>query len=277
MIDRGFTSEVISYNRISLGKTENYFLMLFLYDDLSAYDIFQELKKVHKNKPKKVVNKMAYKNVHKRVKRLLALGLIEEIKKKFARNAKKYRLTNRGLFQMILSGNFYSVAIQLTDKRFNFGDNIIIKTILYRFIEVETIRKFFTLFRLVFLARYLRRCCEVIQEKVDRFRLLSSQYKNQNFSTEVESLIDTEAKKFIFDIIRFSDIKYAKFQAFKDNYSDPMEITDSYDEMHKDDPNYNSLFPKAALINDKKFIKSLEEVKRDFDKGSKDYLICSPN
>ena len=38
-------------------------------------------------------------------------------------------------------------------------------------------------------------------------------------------------------------------------------------------PNYkNDLFPKAALMNDRKFLKILEQIKADFDWGCRGYL-----
>lgn len=113
-------SEIKDYKPISpeLGNVELHFLRLFSRTDgLSAYDIFGDLKG---RKP------MAYNNVHKRVKRLRELGLIDykpisEVKKKFRRNAIYYRLTSRGLFERLLTINLESLAYLYLNK-----DNIIL-------------------------------------------------------------------------------------------------------------------------------------------------------
>ena len=213
---------------------------------------------------------MAYKNVHKRIKRLCVLELIKEAKGNFPRRAKKYELTNKGLFQIMILGNVFGVAFNLTSPDFKYSNNIIITTILYQFFEVESIYKFMTPFRGILLAEYLRNCCRAIQEKVEEFMILSSKYRDQHFSLELENLINTEAEKFIFKIIMNSEADYVKIIGTKKK-SDPLHIMNLFPEKDNQDPNYNTLLPKAALANDKKFLKLLKKIKENFDKGCRDY------
>jgi hypothetical protein len=264
-------SEVLTYNKVELGKTEEYFLSMFLYGKFSAYDVFRDLKIQTELEEPRVVNAMAYKNVHKRIRRLQTLKLIKELNKKFSRKAKKYTLTNKGLFQLMLSKYAFNVAFYLSSSYINIK-GYLINTILFQFFEEETIKEFFTYFRQMELAEYLRNCCEAIQKKVDQLTSSYTGFNNQIFSTELEDLIKNEARNFIFKIVVDREKNYERLSKIKQESSDP-SIRYLYPEIDGQDPNYNSLLPKAALNNDKKFLRILKEMKDELDKGCEDYLV----
>jgi hypothetical protein len=125
-------SQIRDYKRITLGYREEQFLQIIanyqcseFTNDIyfySAYDIYRELNagEGHNGKARKLVpgemypigadDSISYKDVHKRVKRLEVLGLIEPIpldleididkqRQKQKRKVIKYRITSRGLFQ----------------------------------------------------------------------------------------------------------------------------------------------------------------------------------
>lgn len=110
----------------------------------------------------------AYKNVHKRVQKLLKNGLIEEIRRKegFAHGAKNYRLRTRGLLHIlteILEQNeiYFSVFIK------SHYDSVIIRTFVDPLFEKRTIiNATYTLTR--FLINYIIDCCEITRYCLDR-------------------------------------------------------------------------------------------------------------
>jgi len=75
------------HKMVNLGITEDTFLYLFSLRPYSTYDIM-----------KKLPQKMAYKNVHTRVRRLKELGLIDFYANKYdGRAAILYQITESGL------------------------------------------------------------------------------------------------------------------------------------------------------------------------------------
>lgn len=256
-------SEIKEYTSLTtpLGEVESLFLLLFSSPlsgpqrGLTAYDIYTYLQKQGRT--------MGYPNVLKRVKRLQELGLIERVQKEFKRKAIKYKITSRGLFQSLLEHGFEQSTLEL------YKDNIILNTILYQFFETTTIRKFVTVPRDAALHDYIRTCCEKILKKLDDFRL--SPYKIEEYLTlEIDELIKNEIKNFVFQIISISRIRSRFILDYhRPEYQNSRVIGADEDE---DEENYTSLFPKPALRKDKKFTKLLEEIKKDFDNGYKDFV-----
>jgi DNA-binding HxlR family transcriptional regulator len=144
-----YTSIISKYQPTVLGHVESLFLIKITGGHNSAYSLFSQLKS--QSTP------MAYKNVHKRLKRLEQLKLIEqEEEQKFKRNAIYYKLTTFGLFY-ILSNDPNSWKKDLLIKH---RENIILKTLLYPYFEEHTIKNCgFILRRLI--AQYLQGCCTI--------------------------------------------------------------------------------------------------------------------
>ena len=187
-------SEIKDYKPISpeLGNVELHFLRLFSRTDgLSAYDIFGDLKG---RKP------MAYNNVHKRVKRLRELGLIDykpisEVKKKFRRNAIYYRLTSRGLFERLLTINLESLAYLYLNK-----DNIILRTLLYRYFEPVTLGKFKETASIA-IADYLKKCCVAILQILKFSRESVEGFREDIVDYQIEKTIFAEIKNLALRIV----------------------------------------------------------------------------
>jgi hypothetical protein len=261
MLANGFISDIPNYERLALGKTEKLFLHIISMEPTSVYRISVGLKSgtimIGETMLTTGIQSMAYKNVHKRVKRLHSLGLIEESKGNFKRNAKMYRLTSRGLFERLLDQSPW-----LPDILDLYRNNPIIETLVYQYFELETIANFET-FPLTELRRYLRRCCEAILNTLDvhRYETKKCEEWSRVYNVEpkdhsvllhsyLDAAIKDEAKNFVLKIVNMS----------KDE--DPYQSI----------PNYSNLFPRQALLKDKKFIYLLEEIKNDFDNGSKNFL-----
>jgi len=94
----GYISEIEKCGEFVVGDKAMEILAYFSESDhMSAYDVFTAINKSG--------NKIAYKNVHKRVQRLLELNLIKPSGKGKKHGAKLYSLTNCGVFQIVRNSN----------------------------------------------------------------------------------------------------------------------------------------------------------------------------
>jgi hypothetical protein len=268
MLANGFISEVRNYERLGLGKTEKLFLRIISMEPTSAYRISVGLKRgapiISYSKHGTIlignsvlftgIKSMAYKNVRKRISRLHSLGLIEQIHGNFKRNAKIYKLTPRGLFERLMDKDH-----DLPDIMGLYKNCPIIETLIYQYFELETIANFGE-YPLIELRNYLTKCCEAILNTLDDERYQIKRLKEWRgyirphqydlFSFSLDETITNEAKNFVFKMVNMS----------KDE--DP----------YQSDPNYRNLFPRQSLLKDKKFIRLLQQIKKDFDSGCKNFL-----
>ncbi|MGI0042397.1 MAG: hypothetical protein ACRD47_01690 [Nitrososphaeraceae archaeon] len=149
----------------------------------STYQVHKALKEIPiKNMQRKKKGKsylLAYKDVHKRVKRLYSLGLIEEsgidqlprkkissytqFDMKFAsiHNPIFYRLTLGGIFNLVLYHVAETVEPPTAIFRYH-NNNIIFRTFLYSFFKKSTLTRIKGSFLLRSVFIYLSRCCEII-------------------------------------------------------------------------------------------------------------------
>jgi hypothetical protein len=151
-------SEVLKYERVTLGDTENRFLFEIMGDPKSAYSVYSILK--GRDRP------MAYKNVYTRIKRLEELKLIEKIHGKFARRAINYGLTSQGLFYLLSQFATYTVRIDWAKLLDYYADSIILRTLVLPYFEIATLRfPDFNLWHSVL--SYLRDCYLITLEGID--------------------------------------------------------------------------------------------------------------
>ena len=251
-----FTQEVESYKRITLGEREDQFLRFFFYQPLSAYDILKILRDDLKAP-------MGYKDVHKRVKRLESLALIKKQGEQ-KRNKILYKLTSRGLFQVFLGSSYFPIPSALKKHK----DDLILWGLIYQFFDKETIKKFITFPRVVFLRDYLRKCSQSLMSFIDPEIIAKKEIRAE----DIAGIVKEEVKDLVFQIVT-SSIKGARSKHI------PIEVRImqiqryDVDEMEDENgPNYTGLFPRPALKVDTKFMKLLKEIKNDFDEGCKYYL-----
>jgi hypothetical protein len=238
MLEKGFISEISRYERISLGSVERHFLTRFCHIPMTAYRLWKILE------INKARHKMAYKNVHKRVKRLYELGLLQEVKGEYPRNAKPYKLTSRGLFEMLLVPQKH--GFPNPDICNNYKDDTIVQNIVYQFFEPETIARF-DLGALSWLQDYLTKCCEVIMRLVDETQHMSKKSQEHH---PLEYLLDSQIRKEVKDFV--------------------MRIVTVSGEDNEDKE--NTIFPNLTLARDKKFLNLLYELKNEFEKGSGNFI-----
>jgi hypothetical protein len=162
MISKEYMWYVSTFRPVELGPVESQILDIFVNSPQnSTYGVFKIFKE-YTNKgevgpfehyyPKAV----AYKNIHKRVKRLAQLKLIEPVEGHFERGAKYYKTSPQGLITYL-----GRVETEISDYLHNNMDNIVIRGLLLEFFNDETIDSFRTLkeFPTADIGEYLHDCC----------------------------------------------------------------------------------------------------------------------
>lgn len=272
MIKIGYISEL---GLIRLGNQERFYLSLIGMVDCSAYFIYSQLNKI--DKP------IAYKNVHKTIAKLKKHNLIELVAGNFSRNAKLYKLTQQGVFQVLLTSEV-TIPFLIKNK-----DDPILKIILYQFFEVSTIEYFDTIPREYFISEYLNRCCEEIIHQVQKgSKFREESRKLLSIEDEANYIAKREIKHFIYNIVTMSNISRMRFTYETGSKTTRFDFViaddegyphNSYKDFFKEvrelrakDPDYSSLFPNRILIKDKKFMYMFTEMKNEFEKGCKEFI-----
>ena len=206
----------------------------------SAWEVWSQLKK---DKP------VAYPNVLNRIKKLVSLGLLEQESGEFKRNAIKYRLTSRGLFERLLLGEWdVNPTVWLS-----YIENIILQTILYRYFEIKTISKF-TKDASSLLATYLRECCETILEINNIQQYMISGVSLKQYSDLVEDGVEYRVKRYVHTVVMYERGKYTT-----------LDCSRTF-------PHKVGVFPIEALRNDYKFTEVLRKIKDEFNESCKKFL-----
>ena len=273
--------ELIDCQRFSLGNVEQGLILLFFSQKpTTVYDIcsyWESSKSSMSKRPMLYENiRRAYKNEHKRVKRLKELKLIEEVSGNYPKGAKPYKLTTTGLFQYLLLGGLEAPPTSSKTSTFTMSrENIIMQLLLYQYFEEDTIMKFNNI-AIDLLGSYLRKCCEAIINNLEggMLELFTSYSPIENSNTnkpgkyerlknssqvwsllrDVEYTIKNEMRNFVYEIIRESAYDYSDFFS-----------TGNIDWINE----HRSTFPVPVLIKDKKFMEVFNDVKLDFDEGCK--------
>jgi hypothetical protein len=157
---------------IILGPVEEEFLKYFaenLY--LSAYQVrslhnSRQKLWIYKHTQKQEPNPMIYKNVHKRVKRLYELKLIEKEEKEFKHRAIYYRLSTGGIYYLIHNKSREFITL-LQNVLQNHSDNIIFKVLLDPYIKRDTILRIEDTSRKSQICSYLHECCEATERTLE--------------------------------------------------------------------------------------------------------------
>jgi DNA-binding MarR family transcriptional regulator len=274
-----YMSEILKYERASLGDTENRFLHFIMGEPKSAYTIFSLLKE--KNRP------IAYKNVHTRIKRLEDLKLIQKSQGRFARRAIKYKLTTQGLFHLLSQYIAYKLGIFWNDLWKYYADDIIVRTLILPYFEIDTMKNAQRNLSSSVLS-YLRNCyfismdgCEYIKKFMKRYRgptdtivevhldnLLDinepvgttdpsepEAYTIKSATDSLKKELEWEAKEMAFGLITKPVSSFGVFLALTGKIDIERVGKTGVD--------------PEDLGRDKRFMKLLYQVQKDFDRGFK--------
>jgi hypothetical protein len=257
LIEKRYMSEIWPYRKMPLGDTEAYFIGAISVSEKSAYDIFLGLRNLTLEKK----NLMAYKNVHKRIKTLEKLALIEPVEGKFRRNAIKYRLTPYGLFQRLLTSSSPFDYTPPSVLEPYMKKNPVMQTILYQYFEEETVKAFLdSQTYSMLLADYLRETCEVILRKLEEWRLVHTKISPM-MNYGMDEVITIKAKNFITQIVIFlARAEYSKLDITQDRSPEEQVMGDEYVNVIR------------TLAKDQKFIKLLMKMRDEFGGGCEIFL-----
>ena len=258
-----------------LGSTEQYFLYLVSISPISASGILTELQYVRQGEPrskKKQKTPMGYSNVHKRVKRLEDLKLIE-FEGEYSRNEIKYKITSHGLFQLMLRAGLGIEGILANN------DDILVQTLLYQFFEMETIKQFITVPRRMVLKNYLRSCSNAILKKLEELNAAPYEFSPHEILPSFENLILREIQKLVFLIVVQS--RATALTEDPDQELGYLNDRGIWNATYSNDNDQNikersALFPNQALMNDRKFMEMLSEIVKEFDNGCKVFRRVLP-
>jgi len=276
LISEGFISEVNNYDRVALGYRESQFLLMIATNEQCAYDIYSDLNggETNKGKARKLPyliaghgDSMSYKNVRKRIKRLEKLTLIKGVKEANGGRVKIiYKLTPHGIFQCFLSPPI-GLSLSLIIKKYR--DNLVLRTILFQYIRLETVQELMNIFGEWVLLEYLRKCCEQILAIVTEGKLQEEEFENQKNPGIAKwwPYHYSEKKKIQRMVIKYqvkttNDLIKREINSLLNQI-----ILSSIHSMYKDN------FPSRLLTIDVQFIDLVKSVKNDFDKGCKNFLF----
>lgn len=265
-----FANVIFHFKDMQLGPVEEQFLSIISQWNISAYGIFLMLRDQEAKGQRTNISGMPYGNIHKRIQRLRILGLIE-VEGKYPRNETKYKITSRGLFKLMLDYGIPHYALLKNN------NDIILRTLLFQFFEVETIKKFITIPRENAIQDYFRNISNAIVKKMKELRKLEI-WHGPEVVSEIEDVIIREIEQFVFLIIvpwKASPINYWQKTRMELYKNEKLWSERSGFDLEEDNngPNYKELFPKPVLMKDRKFLTILKEMKHNFDKGCKDYLV----
>lgn len=94
--------------------------------------------------------------MHQKVHKILTLGLIKETREIFAEHgAKYYKISLNGWFNLIVQGTFYPNYMYELAIKHNYDSNMIFRTFLSPFFELQTLTRLDSLD----VNTYLQNCC----------------------------------------------------------------------------------------------------------------------
>lgn len=234
-----YTSEVSRYETdLSLSQIEIDFLQRIAQERCSAYSIFAELRNLEtalKDNTKKKVRilprtdlkrtgkSMAYKNVHRRIHKLLEFRLIKEIKLKGSLNvhkAKVYEITSKGIFFLI----YFKLFLIRIDDLIQYHGDVILETILFPYFEDNTLKRSTTHFMSI-LSLYLGNCCDITLREAKRIQEEPNIVEKQRIANSLMDELRGAAKSMAVRLLngRDSTAGRSKMQEQESTFSYPRE------------------------------------------------------
>jgi hypothetical protein len=201
----------------------------------STYKIYSHLKDME--------DFIAYKNVHLKIRKLFSCGLIEEVEGKYFHGAKFYRISPNGWFNLILRGVFnYALICKPAITKY-YNDNIIFKTFIFPYFEIETLRHFSD----STIGMYLYDCCQTTLLSIEALKPDGEKIFEVSREKRLERIIND---KYIMDIIDVNE-----------------SITDELDLQIKSflfEQIITNSRMQSVLSKDKKFMAAIEDIEKEF-------------
>lgn len=183
----GYISELkqSKIKNIELGPVEKDFLLEFLSEKKSAWDLF----KLHKSKPR------AYKNTLKIVKSLFKKRLIEKLplaESNYQKRAVYYKLSTNGIVYILTHRRFRDIGSLILPHR----DNPIFKTLVFPHFLPKTIRTMHAEWFHFELSYYISDCLNTTLEILDHITVYPKIHGLKILDSDNDESLD-ELKKFL--------------------------------------------------------------------------------
>jgi DNA-binding MarR family transcriptional regulator len=271
-----YMSEVLRYERMSLGEAENKFLFIIMGEPKSAYTVYSILKEQGRG--------IAYKNVYTKIKRLEELKLIKRVPGRLARRAINYGLTTQGLFFLLSQFASYKLRIDWERILDYYTDNIILRTLVMPYFEIATLRSpEFNLYHS--MLTYIRNCYLITLDGCDYIRQFVHRRHGQIIQIFGDQLVDIDEPadnigpdytvKSAINSLKKELEWEAKEMAFTlitkptSSFSISLARFGTTARFGKDERAGKGGVEPKQLGKDKRFMKLLCEVQKDFDRGFK--------
>ena len=231
-----YTWLVSTYRPPELGHAEIGILSIFAESkSQSVYGIFKELKKLAESWRRE--RSSAYKDVHKRVRRLVHLKLIEQVKEHFERGAKHYKITPYGLIT-------YLDKVLTEDHRYilHNKENTVIQSLLFESLEEETIYSFHLLkeFPSADIGEYLHDCCSITADickqfwtKIERHHIADILPNDETIQKYMSYLDGKPVDQNVLDEIKEYQKRLSAKLSSDNKESDGKQVTDAVDRYNK--------------------------------------------
>lgn len=198
---------------------------------------------------------IAYKDEYTTLKRLQQLNLIEEEEAKFLRGTVYYKLTTVGLFYILTNMSSYPPTL-LT----RYQDNILLKTLLYPYIEIGTIRSC-TAHLYSVITRYLKECCEITIHTLHDIKGAISSEHSERYVNGLQFDLEWQAKVLGFQLaIMYSESNILRVNPDVANDNSKVAFYELESTM------------KLLLSKDDRFMHLIREVEKEFSEGYKEIL-----
>lgn len=241
-----YMSEVSTYERIELGEAEKSFLFKIMSGQDSSFKITSYIKS--RRQP------MVYKSEHATVERLQKLNLIEQ-EGKLLRGSIYYRFTTCGLFYIFSTMLSYPPTLLI-----KYQDNIILKTLIYPYLQIDTIRRC-TARSYFAITQHLRECCETTLYALGDIKASNVEEDRKKYVKRLGFDLEWHAKALGFKLALMyneSNMLMTNPESDKDNANVVLYELE------------NAM--KTLLSNDNKFMELLQLVEKEFGEGYKEFM-----
>jgi hypothetical protein len=248
----GYLSEILTYERVEVGETERSLLFKIMntYESSAAYRIASYFKLRRQSTP--YYNKMEYTII----KGLEKIKLIEEVQQEsFLRESIYYKLTTYGLFYIF--SNTLNYPPQLLT---NYHDNIILKTLLFQYFEINTIKHCTARFYPM-ITQYLNDCCSTSVDRLDIIKSTSNVKYKERYIKALEYDLKSHAKVLGFKLaIMYNESNILMTNPDVENDNARVTLYELENKM------------KLLLSRDNNFMQLLQKVEREFGDGYKELM-----
>ncbi|MGI9010155.1 MAG: hypothetical protein ACR2F1_03085 [Nitrososphaeraceae archaeon] len=156
---------------------------------VTTYQCYKEL-----NKAKKI----AYKNVHKRVKKLYELGILKEVSNNgpTKHGSIYYKLSSFGIYCIFLIGKINSLNLDKLIE--NYPNDGLLEYFLYQFIEKKTVKGIKSYIILGYIFEFLKDCCISIESLLKHLPQIEKDRGYSTCITVTDNLINPELADYWF-------------------------------------------------------------------------------